>query len=261
MSSQDDRYIIPAVVRALRILESFSFQNPTYTNAELSRKLGLNKSSVMRLLYSLERSRFIEREKKTGEYRLTHRAYHVGRVYIHQVNLHTEAMPLLKALTAKFNETSHLGILDDLHVFYLDWIESTQPVSLVSLAGNKLPAYCTAIGKILLAYLDAETLGAYFQNVELSPHTPSTITNPETLKNHLQQIRVQGYAIDNSEFQPEVKGIASPVMDESGAVVAAISIAGPVYRMQDAFLLREIIPAIKKTSRDISKRLGCNIQQ
>jgi len=259
MPSQDDRYIIPAVVRALRILESFSLQKPTYTNAELSRKLGLNKSSVTRLLYSLEKARFIKRDQKTGEYRLTHKAYQVGRIYINQVNLHTESMPLLKELTAKCNETSHLAILDEMHVFYLDWVESTQSVSLMSVAGNKLPAYCTAIGKILLAYLDTNAISAYIRNIELSPHTANTITNPEKLQTHLEQIRAQGYAIDNSEFQAEVKSVAGPVMDESGSVVAGISIAGPVYRMHADILLKKIIPEVKKTARKISNRLGCDI--
>ena len=254
--SQDDRYIIPAVVRALRILESFSLQKPTYTNAELSRKLDLNKSSVTRLLYSLEKARFVKRDQKTGEYRLTHKTYQVGRIYINQVNLHTESMPLLKELTAKCNETSHLAILDEMHVFYLDWVESTQSVSLMSVAGNKLPSYCTAIGKILLAYMDAESLNAYFRNTKLSPHTANTITNSENLKEHLQQIRAQGYAIDDSEFQTEVKSVAGPVMDESGNVVAGISIAGPVYRMDDEVLAKKIIPEVKKTARKISKRLG-----
>ena len=258
MPSNNDRYVIPAVLRALQILDSFSFQKPTFTNAELSRKLGLNKSTVTRLLCSLEKAGFIERNDKTAEFRLTYKTYKIGRVYIKQVNLHTEAMPLLNDLTARFNETSHLGVLDEFEVFFMDWVESTQSVTLPSLAGNRLPAYCTALGKVLIAYLDQPALERYLKQVDLKPYTSHTITARNQLRRHLRQIKNQEYALDDGEFQSEVRSVASPVRNEFDQVIAGISIAGPVYRLKDDAVLKKLISEIKKTARMISKRLGCN---
>ena len=256
MPSNNDRYVIPAVLRALQILDSFSFQKPTFTNAELSRKLGLNKST--RLLCSLEKAGFIERNDKTAEFRLTYKTYKIGRVYIKQVNLHTEAMPLLNDLTARFNETSHLGVLDEFEVFFMDWVESTQSVTLPSLAGNRLPAYCTALGKVLIAYLDQPALERYLKQVDLKPYTSHTITARNQLRRHLRQIKNQEYALDDGEFQSEVRSVASPVRNEFDQVIAGISIAGPVYRLKDDAVLKKLISEIKKTAHMISKRLGCN---
>lgn len=258
MPSNNDRYVIPAVLRALQILDSFSFQKPTFTNAELSRKLGLNKSTVTRLLCSLEKAGFIERNDKTAEFRLTYKTYKIGRVYIKQVNLHTEAMPLLNDLTARFNETSHLGVLDEFEVFFMDWVESTQSVTLPSLAGNRLPAYCTALGKVLIAYLDQPALERYLKQVDLKPYTSHTITARNQLRRHLRQIKNQEYALDDGEFQSEVRSVASPVRNEFDQVIAGISIAGPVYRLKDDAVLKKLISEIKKTAHMISKRLGCN---
>ena len=139
MLKQEERYIIPSVIRALQILEAFSFEKSTYTNSEIAKKLDLNKSSVTRLLYSLEKARFIKRDKETGAYQLTHKAYQVGRVYIKRVDVHKVSMPILENLTAACQEVSHLGILDENQVLYLDWVESSQNVSLPSMSGMKLP--------------------------------------------------------------------------------------------------------------------------
>ena len=143
---QSDRYLINSVLRATQILDSFSFEKPTYTNTELSKKLRLNKSSVTRLLYSLERTGFLERNGKTGEYRLTHRLFRIGSVYINQVSLHREAMPLLSELAASCRETVHLAILNEFEVFYLDKVESSQSIGMMSRVGNRSPAYCTGVG-------------------------------------------------------------------------------------------------------------------
>lgn len=256
MSQLEDRYIIPSVIRALQILESFSLDKDTYTNAELSRELNLNKSSMTRLLYSLEKARFIRRDKAAGGYQLTHKAYQIGKVYIQKVDLHTESMPILRELAGKCQEVSHLGILDDMQVLYLDWIEGPQTVSLISFSGRKLPAYCTGIGKNFLAHMQAEELADYLNTYELCRHTENTITKPELLMQQLPQIKKQGYAIDNGELEAEVISISGPVKDKSGQMVAGISVAGPVFRMTDEVLQEKVIPEVIKASREISRRLG-----
>lgn len=260
MPNQNDRYIIPSVVRALRVLEAFSLKKPTYTNAELSKKLGLNKSSVTRLLYSLEKAKFLKRNKETGAYALTHKTYQVGRVYIKQADYHTISMPVLDRLTARCNEASHLGVLDETQVLYLDWIQSNQPVSLASLSGKKLPAYCTGVGKNFLAYMDAETLSSYLENTQLIPYTGNTITDSEQLQRHLKQVKKQRYAVDNCEFQQDVISVSGPIFNETGTIIAGISVAGPKFRMNDTVLETKIIPEVKQAAMDISRQLGWDME-
>ena len=256
MLKHEDRYVIPSVIRALQILEAFSFEKSTYTNSEISKKLDLNKSSVTRLLYSLEKARFIRRDKETGAYQLTHKAYQVGRVYIKRVDVHKVSMPILENLTAACQEVSHLGILDENQVLYLDWVESSQTVSLPSMSGMKLPAYCTGNGKNFLAYMDEKTLSAYFESTRMIQHTANTITDPELLKEQLKQVRKQGYACDFEESHQDVISVSAPVFDEKGKMVAGISVAGPAFRMNNDILHKKIIPETKKAAGQISKSLG-----
>jgi IclR family KDG regulon transcriptional repressor len=256
MPKQDDRYVIPSVVRALQILEAFSFQKSTYTNSELSRKLDINKSSVTRLLSSLEKAKFLRRNKETGRYYLTHKSYQVGRVYIKQVDVHKVSMPILEELTSKCQEVSFLGILDELQVLYLDWVESKQTVSLPSMTGMKLPAYCTGNGKNFLAHMDEKTLSAYFKNIEMVQHTVNTITNPEVLKKQLKQVKKQGYACDFGEYHQDVISVSAPVYNDVGEIIAGISIAGPEFRLGKDILHKKIIPELKKAALNISRQLG-----
>jgi DNA-binding IclR family transcriptional regulator len=165
-------------------------------------------------------------------------------------------MPILKALTAECREASHLGILDEMQVLYLDWVESTYSVSLASLTGRRLPAYCTGVGKTFLAHMDPKDLETYLQNTELIQYTDNTITDPETLKDNLKRVKTQGYTVDNAEYQPEVISVSGPVKDEAGKMVAGISVAGPVFRMGDKAQLNEIISLVKKASIEISRQLG-----
>jgi len=256
MPVQTERYTINSVLRAAQILESFSLEKTTYTNAELSRKLGLNKSSVMRLLCSLERAGFLEREEQSGAFRLTYKLYKIGNTYIKQTNLHKAALPVLSRLALSSKETAHLAVLANFKVSFIDWIEAPQTIGLKSLSGEDLPAYCTANGKVLLAHLDDPMLAQFFREIPLKAYTANTVTDPDALRAHLMNIKEQGYAIDNAEFQEEVKGVACPLRDERGEVVASISIAGPIYRMNDKGTMKKLVSSVKNAAESISRRLG-----
>ena len=256
MPVQTDQYIINSVLRAAQILESFSLEKKTYTNAELARKLGVNRSSVTRLLCSLERAGFLERENQTGAFRLTYKLYKIGNTYIKQTNLHKAAIPVLSKLALASKETAHLAVLLNFKVSFIDWVEAPQTIGLKSLSGADLPAHCTANGKALLAYLDHDMLTQFFLDMPLKSYTANTITDPDALKAHLVRVREDGYAIDNGEFQEEVKGVACPLRDEKGQVIASISIAGPIYRMNKKGTMKKLVPLVQNAAEGISKRLG-----
>lgn len=250
------RYTINSVLRALQVLESFSFEKTAYTNSELSKKLGLSKATLTRLLSSIQRAGFLSRDSKTGEYRLTHRIYRLGCVYLSQLNFYTEARTLLTGLSASTQETVHLVIFDGRNIVYLDKVESPHSISMKSRIGFNFPAYSTAGGKVLLADLDAVQLKKYLLSVELVAFTPNTITDPEKLRHCLACVREQGYAIDNIENEADVKCIAAPVRDNTGRALAAISVSAPVYRMNKVSTEKKIIAALLQTTHALSKRMG-----
>ena len=251
-----NRYSINSVLRALKILTAFSFEKASYTNKELSEELGLNKSTITALLSSLEEGEFLEKDPITREYRLTHRLYQLGRVYISQIDLRKVAIPPLTELAVAHNETVHIGFLNKHTVFNIDTIESTQTIGIRIIRDVPTDAHGSAMGKILLANLDQEELKEYFRTAELKRHTPNTITSKTELRSHLERIRKNGYAIDDAELSDEVRCVAAPIFDNTARAVAAISISGPVFRMTREKIEKEYIAAVKKTAFKISQRLG-----
>ena len=251
-----DRYLINSVLRAVQVLESYTPEKSAYSNTELSQKLGLNKSTLTHLLHSLEKAGVLVRDEKTKEYKLTHRLYRIGRVYLSQVDLHKMAMPQLTKLVSLCAETVHLAILDKYRVVYLDKVESPQSVRMMSRIGSTSPAYCTGVGKAMLAHLDEKELDGFLSSNELKRYTPNTICDPDELKLHLEKIREQGYAIDNSEHEGDVKCVAAPLCDYTGSVIAAISISGPIFRMTKEKIENDYVHAVKQTAATISEKLG-----
>ncbi len=256
MLGQSERYAVNSVLRAAEILQAFSLEKPTYTHAEISKKLNLNKAAVTRLLYSLERAGLVERDADNGKYTLTVKLYQIGSVYINLTGIPQAAKPHLSELARSCNESSHLSILHEFEVLYIDKVESLRPIRMMSHVGRKLPAYCTGTGKVLLAHLSEEDLKDFFRRVRLKRYTPNTITSRSDLRAELDLIRKQGYGVDNAENEAEVKSVAAPVRDESGSIVAAISIAGPVYRMTEEYLQERCIPAVLRAAEMTSRRLG-----
>jgi DNA-binding IclR family transcriptional regulator len=250
------RYLINSVLRAAKLLECFSLEKGVLTNSQLAKMLGLHKSTITRLLYSLVEAGFLQKDPKTGEYRLTYRLFQIGSIYINQIGFRTEARPLLSELATSIQETGHLAVLNDFAVFYIDKVEGSRSVGMMSRIGNKSPAYCTGVGKVLLAYLKEDDLDRYMHAIELKRYTPNTITDAEELKLHLQRVRRQGYTMDDSEHEADIKCVAAPLRDASGNVVASISIAGPGFRMNRERMEKEILPAVVQTARNISLRLG-----
>ena len=249
-------YLINSVLRAAKLLECFSPDKPALTNSQLAKMLGLHKSTTTRLLYSLEEAGFLRKDPKTREYSLSYRLFRIGSVYINQIGFRTEARPLLSELASTFQETVHLAVLNDFEVFYIDKVEGSQSVGMMSRIGNKSPAYCTGVGKVLLAHLIEDDLERYLDTVELKRYTPNTITDPEELKLHLQRTCRQGYTIDDSEHEADIKCVAAPLHDAGGNVVAGISIAVPGFRINRERMEKELLPAVVQTARNISARLG-----
>ena len=252
---QDDRYIINSVIRAAKILESFSADTPSLSNSEISKRLNINKTAVTRLMHSLVKAEFVHRDEDSGRYNLTHKLFGIGSVYVKNSNLHTIGRPLLEKLTERFNENTQIGILDRTEVMYLEQVKCSQHIGLMSSSGSRLPAYCTGAGKILLSYLSSEELDQFCKLVEFKRYTQHTVVDPDLLKQQLPHIKNAGYALVRNEFQGDVLSIGAPVIDGRGKVLAAISLAGPRYRMDSEEKIDEYIEAVVDTAGEISRRV------
>jgi len=224
---------VKSIDKALDILEAFSKQREELSVTELSKMLGLKISTVHRILTTLKGRGYIRQSSPKTKYELGIKVFELGCIFRDQMHLTEIALPYLKYLCNLTKETTHLAILDDnfAEVIYIAQATSPEPLRTAVGVGTRWKAHCTAIGKVLLAFLSKEKIKQIFLNQKkLSTYTPNSISDVNGLKKHLKKVRIQGFAIDNEEFGIGIRCIAAPVRNDSGKVIAAVSIAGPTTR-------------------------------
>lgn len=253
---EKSEYIIQAVDHALDLLEQFHDDIDELGVTELSKRLKLHKNNVFRLLATLESRGYIEQNRVTENYRLGLKTLELGQTFIRQMGLLRQSRPVLESLVRECNETTYVAILKEFHIVYLDVVETDLTVRVVPRVGARLPAYCTAAGKVQLAYMTDEELENYLPSKELKRYTPNTITDKDELKRHLKDIAEQGYALDNEELDVGVKCVGAPIRDYTRRIVGAVSISGPSMRFLDDRMNNELIPLVKRASEEISTKLG-----
>lgn len=252
-------YVVQTVDRALDVLEAFNYQQEELGVTELSNKLKLHKNKVFRLLASLETRGYIEQDQKTGNYRLGLKTFEVANVFLHHLGLRRQARPVLEELVSKCNETAYLAVTDGVDVVYVLMHETTHTVRVIPRLGFRLPAYCTASGKVQLAYESQDRLQQLFAERPLRKLTENTITDLDRLREHLAQVAQQGFAVDNEELEEGVRCLAAPVRDYSHRVVAGVGLSGPVSRFGLDRIRDEFIPLVKEAGVKISQRLGYEV--
>ena len=256
MKKEKSDYIVQTVLHALDILEQFHDNVDELGVTDLSKRLRLHKNNVFRLLATLESRNYIEQNKFTENYRLGLKNLELGQTVIKQMGILRRSRPVLESLAQECNETCYVTVLRDAHVIYLDAVETSHPVRVASRVGTRLPVHCTAAGKVMLANA-TDTRWQWPQPCgELRRFTPTTVTDRFELKKQLEKIAAQGYALEDEELDLEVRGIAAPIRDYTGAVIGALSISGPAMRLGEARLHDELIPMIERAAGDISLRLG-----
>jgi DNA-binding IclR family transcriptional regulator len=249
------RYSVDAVAKALRILGEFSTAQPRLSLASLPAQTNIPRATAFRLLSTLEEAGFVVRED--GEYRLGLKCFVLGNVAAADIDLRQAAYPYLSALCDATGETAQIAILDQWQVVYIERVLSRQAVGyMTSRAGTLLPAYCTGLGKALLAYRPEADVSAWAATQTFARHTPATITSPTRLLEELRGTRARGYAVDEQERELGVRCIAAPVRDHRAEVVAAISVAGPSARMPRTLIGSKMATQVLAAAHEISLRLG-----
>lgn len=248
-------YPIKVLDKSLSVLELLLQKGSAMNMTELSEKLGFYPSTIHRILDTLKYRGYVEQDSHTQKYQLGLKALELGMAKLHQMDLVREATPYLKELVNQCNETVHLGVLEEGEVLYLAKEESSQTIRMISYVGKRAPLHCTALGKVLLAYLSAEERKKILGEKVLPRLTENTITDKRELEKELSKVREQGFALDREENEKDVCCIAAPIRNYQGEVIAALSISSPAYRTninQQNHLKEALIEITKK----ISKRLG-----
>lgn len=253
---EKSEYIIQAVSHALDLLEQFHGEVDELGVTELSKRLKLHKNNVFRLLATLESRGYIEQNRATENYRLGLKSLELGQTFIKQMGLLRQAKPILEKLVGACNETSYVAIFKDGYIVYLDVVETDLTVRVVSRVGSRLPAYCTASGKVHLAHMSDEEVDALLPAKELKAYTPNTVVDRDKIKQELRKVAEAGYAIDDEEVDLGVRCIAAPIRDYTRRIVGAVSISGPAMRFSDERLEKELIPLAIQAGEELSTRLG-----
>ena len=247
-------YAAPAVEAALSILETLGAVHSLGVT-DLAKKLGLGKSSVYRLLATLVRCGYVEKNPQNDKYQLTYRLLAVGSPAADRLGLREAAHPIMERLAAETGETVNLGVLDGTRVVNLHKVESRHLLRMHMEVGGGVPAHATALGKVLFAALESSDLARRLGGRRLARLTRRTIGNRATLRRMLARIREQGFAIDDEECSLGLRCVAAPIRDHRGAVVAALSISGPSQRLPGQILSR-LTENVQAAAQEVSQRLG-----
>ncbi|MFA5536740.1 MAG: IclR family transcriptional regulator [Bacillota bacterium] len=249
-------YSIRSVERAMEVLIALGKESPLGVT-ELANKLNLHKSTVHRLVATLESRSFVEKEPNKGGYRLGLRLLELGGSVSSRLELCQEAKPYLKNLSRRTGYTAHLVVLSGYDPIYIEKVENPNGYVKYSQIGKRLPINATAAGKVLLAYLTEREVDDIL-NESLVAYTKNTIIDAKVLREHLREIKTVEYALDMEELEIGLCCIAAPVRDNSGNVVAAVSLSGVGAAMkQDGFPV--LISYVKEVVQEISFRLGHGI--
>jgi len=251
----------PAGVRVLHktldILETIKTAKSGYKLAELARKVELPKATVYRILMTLEGRGYLDRAAD-GSYRMAKKLFDLQRSEPLEQVLNRVAQPLLERLVHSCKETVNLGILDAGEVVVINTIESPQAVRMSSKIGNRRLPHATALGKVLLAGMTDKEVARLIRVKGLPRLTESTlVTKPEVMA-EIQKVRQQGWALDNQENEIEGRCVGAPIQGPDGRVIAAVSISGPVYRM-DVARARSVVPELKSACAEISRAVRSNL--
>ena len=257
LSERERRYQIRAVKRALDLLSAFSTSEPELRLTELSSRLNLNPSTTFRLLVTLESHGYVEQNPENRRYRLGVACLKLGSVFLNRSDIRKEGLPILSDLRDDCKETVHLARLAGAEVVYLEKLDGLLPIGIMgSRVGGRAPAYCTGLGKAMLAYKPESEIRQLYAESRLRRFTPNTITDLGELLCELACIRERGYAIDNEEHEPGVKCVAVPIWDYRQNVAGAISVSGPAGRIDRGITEQGLVAKAKEAGQAISSRLA-----
>jgi IclR family pca regulon transcriptional regulator len=253
---ESSRQFIKALYRGLSIVSCLGESSGSFTLTELSRQLNLSKSTIQRLTYTLQRSGYLDRDRATKKYCLGPKVRSLGFWVMRNLDLRKIAFPYLENTSREVGETVNLAILDGAEIVYVVRIKTQQILNINLHVGSRLPAYCTSMGKAILAFLSENEVEEIIRKGKLLPLTPYTILRKDDLRRELRKVRLRGFATNNEELSIGLRSVAAPVRDFTGKVIAAVNIAVPSIRVSISRLEKVFAKKAVEAADGISSALG-----
>jgi IclR family transcriptional regulator, KDG regulon repressor len=247
-------YDITALQRGLRILHLFSESPRGLTAKQVASLSRLPVSTVHRFLANLVAAGFLNRDTE-GNHCLGIACFSIGQAAAGQLDIRRLSLPYLRELNQQTRETIHLTVRHGLSAVYVEKLDSPEPLRIYSRIGASVPLYCTAVGKVLLAFMSPEEQDRVLPQLDLKRLTPNSVGNLQELKTELYRVRKNGFASDLEEHELHIRCVAAPIWDHTGAVQSSLSITAPAFRMP-VTRLRQMAPLIQAAGLKISAELG-----
>ena len=248
-----DSYV-RSFARGLDVIRSFNQQAPTQTLSEVAQRTGLTRAGARRILLTLQSLGYVDSDGR--QFRLTPRILDLGFVYLSSMPFWSLAEPEMESLADETGESCSAAVLEGTDVVYVLRVH-THKIMRTSLGvGSRLPAYCTALGRVLLAGLDEDQLRQRLKDSGVQRNTEHTVTDTDELVACIGQVRQQGWSLVNQELEEGLISVAAPILNRGGRVVAAINISGQVNRTDVQAMQERYLPALLQRARSISARMA-----
>jgi IclR family pca regulon transcriptional regulator len=253
---KENGLFVASVEKAFRVLDAISDAKTELGLSEVAARTGIGKSAAQRFLYTLQALGYLNQDAVSRGYRLSSKMLALSGSYVRADILKEKAHAILEEANRRCEETINLTVLDGTEVTYILRFPSKHVVSVNLAVGTRLPAFCTAPGRVLLAHLERSTIDQVLAKSDLKKRTEMTETDPRRLHEILLQVRRQGYSLSNQEAFVGDISVAAPVFDDQRQVAAAVNIAVPFPRWTVAEAKRQLTPIVKDVGRSVSKALG-----
>jgi len=247
-----------AVERALAMLEAVAQEPEGLSNAEISRKLQIPKSSASYILRTLEKQAYLNRDPATGKYRVGLKILSLSRGALSGIDVREVALPIMRHLVEKTGLTCHLAILDGPDAVYIEKVEPPGFIRMDTWVGRRMRVHATSVGKAMAAHISQERLEKILADRGMEKRTAKTITTLPRLLKDLEKVRAQGYAVDDEENNMGARCVGAPVFNQSGAVEASIGLSGTTNQV-NAHTMPRIVEALKDAARHVSLQLGYRV--
>jgi IclR family pca regulon transcriptional regulator len=252
----ETKYTLETLLRGLNILSLYTRETPALTLTEITKATNLNKTTVYRILTTLENTGYLIRDPETKRYRPGLKVLQLGFASISSLEVRQVARIYLEQLSQQVSETVSLSVLDGPDIIYVDRVRNQGIVGVVLGMGSRLPAHCASMGKAMLAHLPPAELRQYLDQVAREPCTPKSLVDRQALESELALVRKQGYATNDEELEIGLRAVAAPIWDNSNRVVAAVNITGSVSSISQERLVGELAESVRHTAAQISQALG-----
>ena len=248
-----DSYV-QSFARGLAVIRSFSAAAPSQTLTEVAQRTGLTRAGARRILHTLHALGYVDMEGR--QFRLTAKVLDLGFAYLSSLPMWSLAEPFIEDLVREVQESSSAAVLNGNEIVYVLRVPTQKIMSINLGIGSRLPAYCSSMGRVLLAGLDDEALAQQLATTELTARTSRTITDREQLHEEIMRVRRQGWALIDEELEEGLISLAAPLTSRNGRVIAAINVGMHRSRISPEQAQEQVLPKLLSTARCINERVA-----